>query len=308
MNGRPVFLHGPLYVLGEIAADHTTVEGLDARAEEFRLAPDPRLWGWGNVHRTERGLEAMAVDSGAATLRVAGIDPSSIDALVLCSTWVPGHARDHGRFAQTILSGIGLGDIAFYGMNLNRCLNLLAALDLASALVASGRNRRVLVVTTDRVADEADRMASYALFTDGAASCVVSRDPDCPGGYELVSCASAQDTSSLDWSSEISADLARRVNDSLLEPLGMKLGDVAALMHTNIFIPLVVMKERQAGFTAEQIYTDNITRVGHCFAADPLINLVDRAAAGHVLPERYYLLASSVPGQRIGVLLRTLSR
>jgi 3-oxoacyl-[acyl-carrier-protein] synthase III len=64
------------------------------------------------------------------------------------------------------------------------------------------------------------------------------------------------------------------------------------------------MKERQAGFTAGQLYLDNITRLGHCFAADPLINLVDRAALGHIEAGSHCMLASSVPGSRIGVLLK----
>jgi 3-oxoacyl-[acyl-carrier-protein] synthase-3 len=44
--------------------------------------------------------------------------------------------------------------------------------------------------------------------------------------------------------------------------------------------------------------------VGHCFAADPLINLVDRDAQGELRDGAHYLLAASVPGSRIGVLLR----
>jgi 3-oxoacyl-[acyl-carrier-protein] synthase-3 len=307
MSGHPVFLHGPQYVLGEIEADFSTIDNLYARAEEFRMAPDPALWGWGSIFRTERSLEAMAVESGSATLRAAGIAPSSIDALVLCCTDVPGPARAHGRFMESVLTGIGLGDIAFHGLNFNRCVNLLAALDVAGSFVASGRYRRVLVITTDRVLDEAGRMAHYALFSDGAASCVVAADDEGRDSYQLVACATAQDTRSLAWSNEISADLARQVNERLLTPLDMKLGDVSGLMHGNIFKPLVVMKERQAGFSREQIYTDNITRVGHCFAADPVVNLVDRAAIGHVRPDGYYLLASSVPGSRIGVLLRKLA-
>jgi len=306
MSGRS-FLRGPQYVLGEIEADYTTIDNLRDKADAYRMMPDPKLWGWGGFNRTERGLDAMAVDSGSATLRAAGLAPSSIDALVLCSTLIPGPSEGHGRFVETVLTGIGLGDIPFYGQTLNRCVNLLAALDVASAFVAAGRYRRVLVVTTDRVAAEAERLSSYALFSDGAASCVVAADGD-PDAFEIVSCATAQDASSLDWSKEISSDLARQVNDSLLRPLGMKLGDVAGLMHTNIFLPLVVTKERQAGFTPEQLYTDNIARLGHCFAADPLINLVDRTAAGQVLDGRYYMLASSVPGSRIGVLLRKLAR
>lgn len=134
----------------------------------------------------------------------------------------------------------------------------------------------------------------------------MSADEHGPDRYRIVSCATAQDTKTLEWANEISSDLARRANEKLLEPLGMKLGDVAGLMHANLYKPLVVMKERQAGFSAGQLYLDNITRVGHCYAADPLINLVDRAESGQVQADRHYMLAASVPGQRIGVLLRRL--
>ena len=49
------------------------------------------------------------------------------------------------------------------------------------------------------------------------------------------------------------------------------------------------------------------TRIGHCFAADPLINLADREELGHVGAGGYCLLASSVPGSRIGALLQRVS-
>jgi 3-oxoacyl-[acyl-carrier-protein] synthase-3 len=249
----------------------------------------------------------LAIDSGAATLRAAAIDPLSIDALVLCCTGTPGPPETHGRFVSTVITGLGLGDVAFYGLGLNRCVGLLAGVDLADALVVRGRYRRVLVVTVDRAAAEADRMATYALFSDGAASCVVAAVAEGRDRFELVACAGAQQTASLDWTSEISADLARRVNDLILTSLGMKVGDLSGLMHSNIYKPLVVMKERQAGFAMDQLFLDNITRVGHCYSADPLINLVDRGDAGHVQPDHYYLLAASIPGSRMGVLVRRLA-
>jgi 3-oxoacyl-[acyl-carrier-protein] synthase III len=305
MGGQRVMLVGGQYALGEIESDHTTIPNLAQRAQAFGMPVNAKLWGWGTFRRTERSLEELAIDSGTASLRAAGLDPSSIDAIIVCSTLIPGPSEDHGRFFETILTGVGLGDIAFYGQTLNRCTNLMAALDVAKAFVSSGRYRRILVITTDKVANEADRMASYALFSDGAASCIVTSDVgDDEDGYELIACATAQEASSLEWSKEISSDLSRQVNDHLLAPLDMKLDDVAGLMHSNIFKPLVVMKERQAGFSAEQIYIDNIVRLGHCFAADPVINLVDRAAAGQMQAGRYYILASSVPGSRIGALLR----
>lgn len=300
-----VYLHGPRYALGEIEADHTSIAELPALAREFQMPPEAKLWGWGAIRRTERDLEDLAVETGSATLRAAGVAADAVDALMLCSTRIPGPSEGHGAFVERVLTGLGLGDIPFYGQTLNRCVNLLAAIDVAAAFVASGRYRRVLVITTDRVAGDAPRMTNFALFSDGAASCVVSADPD-GGGYRLAGCATAQDAATLEWSNELSSDLSREVNRRLLEPLGMKTGDLDGLMHANIFRPLVVMKERQAGFTPAQLYLDNIARIGHCFAADPLINLVDRAELGHVRADRYYLLASSVPGSRIGVLLRKL--
>lgn len=298
------YLYGAAYELGEIEADHTTIANLAERAEQYRMPMNPMLWGWGTFRRTERNLAELAVASGLATLRAARLDPSDIDAMILCSTSIRTRSEDDGALVQTVLRGIGLGDIAFYGITLNRCTNLLAALDLAAALVEAGRYQRVLAITIDRVLDEADRMGSYALFSDGAASCVVGAHDDGPDGYQILGCANAQDIESLEWKREISADLSRRVNELLLAPHGMKVGDLAGVMHLNIFTPLVVMKERQAGFTAEQIHTDNVARVGHCYAADSLINLVDRVALDHVLDGQFVELAASVPGSRFGVLMR----
>jgi 3-oxoacyl-[acyl-carrier-protein] synthase-3 len=183
-------------------------------------------------------------------------------------------------------------------------VNLLAGLDMASAFVLSGRYRGVLVITADAVAGGSAPMSQFALFSDGAASALVTADPGTADSYEVLGCATAQDTTMMESTSQISSDLARAVNDQLLGPPGLKTSDITALMHLNLFKPLLIMKERQAGFGSDQLYLDNISRLGHCFAADPLINLVDRAALGHFGEGHYCMLAASVPGSRIGVLLK----
>lgn len=297
----PVFLTAPHYVLGEIEEDHTAIVNLSERIDEFRILPKADFWGWGKIRRTERDIASMAIETGAATLRAAGVDPASVDGLVLCSTCFPEGTGSHGLFVQTVMAGLGLESADFIGVTLNSCTNLLAGLQVSDTMVASGRYSRVLVVSSDRVTDETARMEKFALFSDGAASCLVTADH---GDFELVSCAAAHNVRELDWSSEISSELSRTVNQRLLKSTGMTLDDVSGLMHANIFRPILVLKEMQAGFVAEQLYTDNIVRIGHCFAADPLINLVDRTTAGQVGDNRHYLLASSVPGSRIGVLLK----
>lgn len=303
MNSR-VYLRGASYVLGEREVGYADIPDLPRLAASFGLVPDPHLWGWGTIRATDRDLAELAADTGRRTLLAAGVNPSGVDALLLCSTRVPGPAEGHGGFLARVLTGIGLGDLPFYGQNLNRCVNLLAGIDVARAFVLAGRYRRVLVITVDAVAEGAAPMSQFALFSDGAASCLVSADPGSADSYEVLGCAVAQETAALEWTSQISSDLARQVNERLLVPPGLKLGDVTALLHVNLFKPLLVMKERQAGFREDQLYLDNIPRTGHCFAADPLINLVDRVALGHLDEGHYAMLAASVPGSRFGVLLQ----
>ncbi|MFG2942630.1 3-oxoacyl-ACP synthase [Streptomyces sp. NPDC048282] len=304
---RRVLLGGAAYVLGETELHHSRIEGLAERARELAMVPKAELWGWGNVRRTERTLQDLAVEAGRATLTTADVDPADVDALILCSTRFPGGPRTHGAFTDDILTGIGLTAATCTGVTLNRCTNLLVGVGLAHALVTAGQHRRVLVVTTDRITDERTRMENFALFSDGAAACLVAAAEAGPldGAHEIVACAHLQRPGTLDWSHEISPDLAREVNDRILTPLDMKTGDLDHLVHPNLYTPVVVLKERQAGFAPQQLFTDNITRIGHCFAADPLINLADLGTAGRLRAGGHQLLASSVPGARAAVLLRT---
>ena len=250
MSSSSVFLSGPQYVLGEIASHHTETPDLEARAGELGVPYAPDLWGWGHVHRSHKSLQDLAVEAGRATLRAAGVDPSSVDALVLCCTSFPGGPDSHGSFVQTISEGLGTRETDFLGITLDRCTNLLAGLRVAEAFVAAGIHRRVLVITTDRVTAEAERLSKFALFSDGAAGVLVS---DTDGEYEIVASAAAHEMKDLDWSNQISPDLSRRVNTQLMKSASMGIDQVDILMHTNIFEAIVVMKELQAGFTASAV-------------------------------------------------------
>ncbi|MER5841973.1 hypothetical protein ABT099_17030 [Streptomyces prasinus] len=180
MNTPPVHLSAPRYVLGESEAHHTSIEDLPRKARAFGMPPKASLWGWGSVRRTAESLETPAVRSGRATLDAAGAAPSSVDCLVLCSTRLPGGPHTHARLVQDVMSRLDLDDAAF---TLNRCTNLLTGLRTAQALIA-GRHRGVLVVTTDRMTDASQRMETFALFSDGAASALVGAEAEGADGYE----------------------------------------------------------------------------------------------------------------------------
>lgn len=300
-----VVLRAPRYVLGESELDHTEIDGFAGFVDERRMVPDAQMWGWGAVHRTALDTAALAVRSGRLTLSAAAVEPGEVDALVLCSTTFPADIAEHGELIASVLRGLELTSVPVTGVTLNRCANMLTGLQLAAAMVTGGRSRTVLVITADRVAAESARITDFALFSDGAASCLVTRPTDgAAESYEWVADAYAQDPEALGRGNEISADLARAANQRLFAEAGIGIEAIDGLLHNNIYLPIVTMKEVQAGFDQSQLDTSNIARVGHCFAADPLINLADRRAAGTVRPGGLYLLASSVSGLRVCVLLR----
>lgn len=300
-----VFLRAPRYVLGEMPVDHTGIEGFAEFVDERQMVPDARMWGWGTVHRTALDTAALAVDSGRRTLRAAAVEPGEVDAVVLCSTSFPADVESHGVLIASVLGGLGLGSVQVVGITLNRCANLLVGMRVASAMVAGNSYRTVLVITADRVAAESERLTDFALFSDGAASCLITRrSGGGPETYRWVADAHAQDPEAFGRGNEISADLSKAANRRLFAEAGIGVEAIEGLLHNNIYLPIVTMKEVQAGFGQAQLDTANIARVGHCFAADPLINLADRWSAGTVKPDGLYLLASSVPGLRVCVLLR----
>ncbi|MFE5818110.1 3-oxoacyl-ACP synthase [Streptomyces sp. NPDC056479] len=300
-----VVIRAPRYVLGESAMKHTEIEGFTDFVDQRRMVPDAQMWGWGTVHRTALDTAALAVRAGLQTLRAAAVEPGEVDALVLCSTTFPSEVSAHGELIASVLRGLELGAVPVTGVTLNRCANLLTGLQVAAAMVAAGRHRNVLVITADRVAAESERITDFALFSDGAAGCLVTQRSDgASESYEWVADACAQDPAALGRGNEISADLTRVANQRLFAETGIGIEAIDGLLHNNIYLPVVTMKEVQAGFDQSQLDTSNIARVGHCFAADPLINLVDRRSAGSVRAGGHYLLASSVSGLRVCVLLR----
>jgi 3-oxoacyl-[acyl-carrier-protein] synthase-3 len=123
------------------------------------------------IHRRHIGgsTAAMSIESGSAALAMAGIDPASIDALVLATT-TPDRAVP--ATSATVQNALGLRCGAF---DVNAaCSGFVYGLINAHGLIALGAER-VLVIGTDslsRVTDWTDRNTAI-LFADGSGAAVL---------------------------------------------------------------------------------------------------------------------------------------
>jgi 3-oxoacyl-[acyl-carrier-protein] synthase III len=295
-------LTGVSYVLGEHERSYLDIEGFSQIAARYQMIEDPSLWGWGSFRKTAKSTIELALEAGRQAIDKSGLAPADIDVVILCATQLPTGIDAHAASTKQLLEGLGLGDVLFLGVTLNRCATMLSALCLANDLVKSGQRRAVLVISSDKSQNECERFQHFALFSDGASGCVVAAGG--VAGYAIVGTASAIDANTMSPDGEISAKLARRVNDKLLAPAKLSPGDIKALLHNNLYAPIVKIKEQQAGFRIQQLFLDNIRTKGHCFGSDPLINLADYAAKGLIGRGDYLMLVSSVPGLRFGLLVR----
>ncbi|MCX8957634.1 beta-ketoacyl-[acyl-carrier-protein] synthase family protein [Erwinia psidii] len=298
--GRQAKMVAPHYVLGEQTVPYDQIPGWQQRAAAFSMPELPGVWGWGAVRETTTSFVQLAVESAAKTL--AASPDRTADTVIFCSSSLPADADEQTRLLCTFADALQLNQAEIIGVTLGRCTNLLKGLRLAQARIASGQSAEILLIASDYMADPQKRLENFALFSDGAASCLITHSNDPRPGFDILASAEKQDLTTL--TEGLSAALAKAVNQQLFSATQMDITDISRLFHTNVYLPLCNLKERQAGYRAEQLFTDNIARIGHCFSADPLINLIDADAAAQLPARGIFQLAASIPGARASVLLQ----
>jgi len=82
----------------------------------------------------------------------------------------------------------------------------------------------------------------------------------------------------------------------LLEDTGLDVSQVEGVLNANVYLPIKTQKDRLAGFKKRQMYTANVSRYGHAFSCDALINLSDRCSGGDVGPGARFVLQADGTG------------
>ena len=128
----------------------------------------------------DKSTFTLAVEAGRQALAVAGVAPSEVDLVVVC-TFSP----EFGGMPSTaslVQDALGASRAGAFDLN-TACSGFIYGLALAQGLIASGMQRTVLVIgaeTMSRLLDWSDR-STCVLFGDGAGA-VLLRAGDGPDG------------------------------------------------------------------------------------------------------------------------------
>lgn len=128
------------------------------------------------------GSSYMARKAAKQLLRKTGVDPDSIDALIL-STTTPDYMFP--STASIVLGKLGLKNAHAFDISC-ACCGFMYAMDTASALIQSGRYKKIIVISAEKmssITDYTDRQ-TCVLFGDGAGAVLVEATEDEEVGFQ----------------------------------------------------------------------------------------------------------------------------
>ena len=226
----------------------------------------------------------LSIESARRAIAMSGIDPASIDGLVL-STTTPD--RTVPATSATVQNALGLRCGAF---DLNAaCSGFVYAYVVAHGLLSIGA-QRLLVIGTDtlsRITDWSDR-GTAILFADGSGACVVESTPDAGQllGWDIDADGSLEHLLYADVGGYIHMDgkevfrrAVRIMVDSAHKSLtkaGLGIDDVALCVPHQANIRIIDAACRQLGFPMERTAVV-LQETGNTSSASIPLSLFDSA-------------------------------
>lgn len=282
------------YVVGEVALE---VENLPNRVEVLAAhdMPDVKdVWGWEYCRRSDRSSADLAVDAASRSL-AHSVDPAAVDALVVCCGDRLNY-HEQNRFLAELTCSLGLGDFQTYWLGGTGCVSLFSAVGLARTMVTTGTVRNVLIVGVDKVADDAHRFQRFGVLSDAACSFVIGDAGR--SDFSIVDTVTLSAARTLERSDDFQAkcDLIHSALERFGQPQGFDYDRVEAIFGPNVFLPIQELELSLLPVDGSLAWADNTARYGHCYAADPFINLVDFYRSPVRNSARTTLLASTAHG------------
>ena len=176
-NGRPISITGlGCHVPERILSNDELATMVDTSDEWIRERTGIRER---RIARDDEALTDIALPACRRALAMAGVEPDSIDLLVV-ATVTPDMAFPSA--SALLADELGMPDAAAYDLSAG-CTGFVYAIAQAHAMLAAGLARRALVVGGDvlsKILDWHDR-STLVLFGDGAGAVVMERVDD--GGF-----------------------------------------------------------------------------------------------------------------------------
>jgi 3-oxoacyl-[acyl-carrier-protein] synthase-3 len=261
--------------IGQALGEQRDIASLDGVAR-FPTLELLREEGYEHFLHSDSEPWELAARSAAVSLDRWG---QAVDLVVYCTNTL--RTRHDRLRSADLLTRLGLPQTQVIGVTMNGCGNLGAGIRTALSAIYAGNATAALVVTSDTGVDD-DRVVppGVGVRSDGAASCVVSTLPPNQGflmrgtggaiDARIYALEAGENRMSV---TKAAADGLRRAVRQIYQRGGTTPDSVSHLVTHNYVDPVLGLFANMARLSEDVVYTPTLAAVGHCYAADPLINL-----------------------------------
>jgi 3-oxoacyl-[acyl-carrier-protein] synthase III len=177
--------------------------------------------------------------------------------------------------ASHLQADFGLDRAVVLGLNQQACTSLLGSMRLAGMLLEDDpTTQQVLCVTADRFPEGALYEQAYNLISDGAAACIVGREPvgfRLRGGHALTNGALAQADDDETVGSYFS--YTYRLITEAVRKAGLQVADIDWIVSQNMNIKAWQILSRLLKFDVEKVCFPTLPEAGHVISGDNILNL-----------------------------------
>jgi len=294
MTGE-AYLDLPSFALGEC---RRTLEETAALGELRSSVPALRAAGFSTHFVCGPGTRAY--DLARRAIEPLRGELADVDAIVYATT-LPcnGNTGDERRFgergdvkhlmdfpASRLQAELGLSRAQVFGLNQQACTGFLGAVTFAGYVLAGEPTfARVLCLTADRFPEGASYEQAYNVISDGAAACLVQREPT-PDGFRILGSHAitngAMSFASDDETMGLFFTYTHRLIQEALAKAGLTIDSLrwVVAQNTNSAAWRVLSSLLRVDF--ERVWFPTLGTVGHMISGDNIVNLRQLIAEGRV--------------------------
>lgn len=211
-------------------------------------------------------------------------------------------APAHIDAAAVLRDLLGLPAAEAFAVTQQNCASGLAAIDVAGELLRAGGDprARALVVTGEKPFSRMVRLIeNTTIMGEASSACLVGLD----GGGSRVRSYVARTRGQFaevhrpapavraEFGESYTGHFVAAVTDAVARA-GLRLSDITLVVPHNVNRSSWHRVMHALGLDRQRVFLDNVPRYGHCFCADPLLNLVTLRDEGRLEPGGYYLLTA----------------
>jgi hypothetical protein len=257
------------FELGDQKVWYRDLPDIEERIRGLKIPDEEDLWNWGYCRRSSDDFRTQVAQGFARLTGDLAAEGIEIDAILACGPFQNSTEELIGALDSGVLSK--LAHKGLRRVDDRDCANVLQAVADARELMRAGA-RHVLILAAEKMEDERTRFRKYSMFSDFCFALLLSSDvEECE--YEILDVQMGQDDHpGEDTSGILTRDLEKRCVEEILARNGVARKDVGRFFYLNLFEPIAEMKGKDTGFAWKQLYSE-VRETGHCYGADPFINM-----------------------------------